>query len=219
MLVVDAETHRRLLGIVSRRQIVTAYHRRMLERGLDEEGRAMDVAAQADEVSAPKEETHDVRKGLWVAVKRGGILSGIRAGIQEKVLDELAAFAAMRAGGDAGQLSQRLRERERLGSTGIGDGLALPHPHSEGLEGFEDPHVVIGLLKRPVDWDAFDGQPVDTVCLLIAPSGAAHLALLSRLAKALADPTLRGLLRQKAPRKRILQRLKSLEEETTSAGV
>jgi len=80
-----------------------------------------------------------------------------------------------------------LLQRERLGSTGIGDGIAIPHGKPARLE------RLVGLfarLDKPIDFEALDGQPVDIVFLLLAPeqAGADHLKALARVARVLREP-------------------------------
>ncbi len=84
-------------------------------------------------------------------------------------------------------LLDRLVEREGLSSTGIGHGVAVPHPRAPMKELIEAPLVVTGLLPEPVDYGAIDGQPVRVLFLVLAPSVKVHLALLSRLAFCLQD--------------------------------
>ena len=95
--------------------------------------------------------------------------------------------------------------------TGMTDGIALPHPHAQALPGIEQPRVVVGLLDTPVDWNAYDGKPVETVCMLLSSSGDTHLALLGALARALHDPTLRKMLAQRSAAKQIVAHLRQLD--------
>jgi mannitol/fructose-specific phosphotransferase system IIA component (Ntr-type) len=79
------------------------------------------------------------------------------------------------------------------------------------MAGLDAPRLVVAQFRAPVPWGD-DGAPVDTVCMLVAPSGPAHLALLGALARALLDPTLRDLLRRNAGRRALLERLEALRE-------
>jgi PTS system nitrogen regulatory IIA component len=85
-------------------------------------------------------------------------------------------------------------QREKLGSTGVGNGIAIPHgklPNLAKLFG------LFARLERPVDFEALDGQPVDLVFLLLAPAGAGadHLKALARVARLLRDPDIASKLR------------------------
>ena len=85
-------------------------------------------------------------------------------------------------------------ERERLGSTGVGNGVALPHARIDGMD-----RVVAGFarLAEPLEFDAVDGRPVDLVAFLLAPAdaGGAHLRALARVSRLLRRPELRARLR------------------------
>lgn len=85
-------------------------------------------------------------------------------------------------------------ERERLGSTGVGNGVALPHARIDGMNSVV---AAFAQLSEPMDFDAIDGRPVDLVCFLLAPaeSGGAHLRALARVARLLRRPELRQRLR------------------------
>lgn len=92
------------------------------------------------------------------------------------------------------ELFDQLLVRERLGSTGLGDGVALPHCRSEHTD------RIIGAflrLEHPIDFDADDGQPVDLMFVLVVPQEAAdaHLKVLASIARVLGDPDARSKLR------------------------
>lgn len=85
-------------------------------------------------------------------------------------------------------------ERERLGSTGVGNGVALPHAR---IEGMDKVIAAFARLAEPIDFDAIDGRPVDLVCFLLAPGdcGGAHLRALARVSRLLRRPETRQRLR------------------------
>jgi PTS system nitrogen regulatory IIA component len=87
-----------------------------------------------------------------------------------------------------------LQEREALGPTGVGDGIALPHARLQGLDGV---HGVFLRLERPLDFDAMDRKPVDLIFGLFAPEGAGvtHLKALALVSRTLRDPSLCAKLR------------------------
>lgn len=105
-------------------------------------------------------------------------------------------------------------ERERLGSTGVGAGVALPHAR---LEGIDQVHVVFARLETAIDYDAIDERPVDLVALLLAPSdaGGAHLRALAKVSRALRRQDMRQRLRA-APNTESLFTI--LTEERNSAA-
>jgi len=112
------------------------------------------------------------------------VISPLRANGKKQALQELAQHAAILTGLPEREIYEALLQRERLGSTGIGDGIAIPHGRLPGIE------RLVGLFARvekPVDFDALDGQPVDIIFVLIAPEGAGadHLKALARVARVL----------------------------------
>jgi len=111
------------------------------------------------------------------------------------VLKRLAARAAEVTGHSAEELFTALADRESLGSTGLGNGIAVPHGKYAGLKG-----VVAVFLKlaNPVDFEAVDDQPVDLVMMLLAPMGAGadHLKALARVARVLRTDAVAESLRR-----------------------
>ncbi len=113
------------------------------------------------------------------------IISPLRANSKKQVLQELAKKAEELTGLNARDVFETILQRERLGSTGIGRGVAIPHGKIEGIERI---HGIIARPSTPVDFESVDEEPVSLVFLLLAPenSGADHLkalALISRLVK------------------------------------
>jgi len=118
---------------------------------------------------------------------REGVLPALRAATKKHLIEALADHAERVAGLPARAVFDALLQRERLGSTGIGGGIAIPHGKFEGLD------RLIGLfarLEKPVAFDALDGEPVDLVFVLLAPEGAGadHLKGLAKVARALRNP-------------------------------
>lgn len=113
-------------------------------------------------------------------------LTGVAVPNKKALLQQLAAAAASRTGLDARTILERLLERERLGSTGFGGGVAIPHGKMDGLD-----HVVgfVAKLAQPIDFQAIDGMPVDLVFLLLSPpdAGVEHLKALARVSRKLRD--------------------------------
>ena len=118
------------------------------------------------------------------------VLASVKASGKKALLGELAARGATIMGVDERRLFDRLLERERLGSTGIGGGIAIPHAR---LATVARPCGLFARLGHPVDFDAIDDRPVDLVFLLVAPEGAGadHLKALARVSRLLRD---RGLV-------------------------
>jgi nitrogen PTS system EIIA component len=114
------------------------------------------------------------------------VLAPLRANGKKQVLQDIAEAAARLTGLGEREVFEMLLQRERLGSTGIGDGIAIPHGRSANLGRLQAMFV---KLEKPVDFEALDGQPVDILFVLLAPeaAGADHLKALARVARVLRD--------------------------------
>jgi PTS system nitrogen regulatory IIA component len=120
----------------------------------------------------------------------------LRGATKLEVLRELAdALAKQVPGLDAGKLYAMLIEREKLGTTAMGDGIAIPHARIESLNRLL---AVFGLSREGVSFDSLDGRETHLFFLLVAPGkeGSAHLLLLARLSRLLGSETFRARLRQ-----------------------
>lgn len=123
-----------------------------------------------------------------------GIIANLRAGSKKQALQELAKKAAEVTGLHDRAIFDVLLERERLGTTGVGHGIAIPHGK---LPSLDKVHGIFARLERPVDFDAIDEQPVDLMFLLLAPeaAGADHLKALARVSRLLRDSVMCEKLR------------------------
>jgi PTS system nitrogen regulatory IIA component len=127
-------------------------------------------------------------------IRPHAVLSSLKAGSKKQILQALAERAAGLTGVDEKAILEALVQREKLGSTGVGGGIAIPHARVVGLD------RIVGMfahLAHPVDFDALDDQPVDLVFLMLAPeaAGADHLKALARIARVLRDPLVVARLR------------------------
>ena len=127
------------------------------------------------------------------------------------VLHALVSALPLPADADREFLVSVLEAREALGSTGIGDGIAIPHVRNPIVLHVSHPFVALALLKQPVDFDALDGQPVNALFLVVSPTIPTHLRILAQLGALLRDPMLRGLLRANAPNEALRDRITTLE--------
>lgn len=128
------------------------------------------------------------------------VFSGIPGDTREEILSELSERVA--AAGfvkDARQLAARLLDRERLGCTGLGGGIAIPHCK---LPDIDHVAVAVASTQRPVEFGAADGRPVDLVFLVVSPANAAaaHLQALARVSRLLRVPGVTESLRQASTR-------------------
>ena len=122
------------------------------------------------------------------------VVPSLKVSSKKHALQELSDRAGLISGLAAREIFDALLQRERLGSTGIGEGIAIPHGK---LAGAKTIFGIFARLARPIDFDALDGAPVDLICLLIAPetAGADHLKALARMARVLRDPRVTTKLR------------------------
>lgn len=117
---------------------------------------------------------------------QNAIIPAMRANSKKQLLQELAAKASKLTGLPEREIFDVILQRERLGSTGVGNGIAIPHGKLGSLSSLVG---IFARLEMPVDFEALDDQPVDLVFLLLAPEGAGadHLKALSRIARVLRD--------------------------------
>jgi PTS system nitrogen regulatory IIA component len=128
-------------------------------------------------------------------VAPNAVIAALKVNGKKQAIQELAAKAAQLTGQNERAIFEVLLQREKLGSTGVGNGIAIPHGKLPKL------NKLFGLfarLDRPIDFEALDGQPVDLVFLLLAPetAGADHLKALARVARLLRDPDVARKLRE-----------------------
>jgi nitrogen PTS system EIIA component len=119
------------------------------------------------------------------------IIPELSSETKDQVLDELAAKVAQRHSDfDRAELLKILLERERLGSTGIGDGIAIPHGK---LRRLAKPVLAFGRSQKGIDFNALDGRKTQLFFLLLAPEDAVgvHLKMLARISRILKDPVVR----------------------------
>ena len=122
------------------------------------------------------------------------VLVELDAPSKSQVLQQLAARAARATGSDEAMLLGALSHRETLGSTGIGQGIAIPHSSPAGLS---KPFAMLARLGKPVDFDAIDDRPVDLVFLLLTPDDrTAHLKVLSVVSRQLRSGEVLAKLRR-----------------------
>lgn len=128
-------------------------------------------------------------------ISPSAVMANVPGNSRKQVFQVISERLATLSGLDERAILETLRQRERLGTTGVGQGIAIPHGRIAGL------NRLVGLfakLARPVDFEAMDGQPVDLMFVLLAPedAGADHLQALARIARLFRGPTLAQKLRQ-----------------------
>lgn len=123
-----------------------------------------------------------------------GILPDLPARGKKQVLQDLSEHAARQTGRPAREIFETLLQRERLGSTGLGRGIAIPHIKLANLKSMV---CLFARLSKPIDFEAIDGEPVDLIFLLLAPEHASgdHLKALSRISRLMRVPSILEELR------------------------
>jgi PTS system nitrogen regulatory IIA component len=115
-----------------------------------------------------------------------GVIASLKANSKKQALQELSGRAAKITGQHERAIFDTLLERERLGTTGVGNGIAIPHGRLPGLDKL---YGLFARVERPIDFDSIDEMPVDLIFLLLAPesAGADHLKALARVSRLLRD--------------------------------
>ena len=116
----------------------------------------------------------------------GGVVSALKSQDKKQLLQDLSDKAAESTGLDAREIYAALLQRERLGSTGLGSGIAIPHVKLAGLKGIT---CLFAKLAKPIEFESHDGLPVDLVFFLLAPedAGGDHLKALARISRLVRD--------------------------------
>lgn len=173
-------------------------------------------------VFASKSKQADVRNdtqsySLLLAMKKGGMIDGIRGDDASGVLKAVVETAPLDPSIDRHELFARLIEREELASTGIGHGVAIPHPRSPLSNGPQEPTITTCFLEVPIDYDAIDALPVFVLFLMLSPSPKIHLRLLAKLSHLLRDSSFVAFLRGVPSIEDLLSRVKKIESEMDTA--
>jgi PTS system nitrogen regulatory IIA component len=127
-------------------------------------------------------------------ISSDAIIPALRASSKKQALQDLARKASELTGIEAREIFDVLLERERLGTTGVGHGIAIPHGKLAKLDRL---YGVFARMEQPIDFDSIDDEPVDLLFLLLAPetAGADHLKALARVSRLLRDRTVCTKLR------------------------
>lgn len=144
-----------------------------------------------------------------------GVIANLKPSSKKQLLQELAEAGALRTGIESHAIFECLLEREKLGSTGVGNGVAIPHAKLPGMDRMVG---VFAHLNKPVAFEAVDDQPVDIVFMLLAPvgSGADHLKALSRVARILRNQSTLSSIRTATDPDAVYSLLTSLENASAA---
>lgn len=148
---------------------------------------------------------------LEAALRAGGVVPGVAGGDKSAVLRAIVDVLILPPAVDREFLYQVLAAREALGSTGVGDGIAIPHVRHPVVLEIPQPAITLCFLDHPIDFNAVDGLPVDTLFTLISPTVRTHLHLLSRLAFVLQNADFKASLKRRPPREELIAALARVE--------
>lgn len=145
------------------------------------------------------------------ALQMGGIFYRLEGKDKETALRSVIEVIRIPDEVDREFLYRVMMAREAQASTGIGDGIAIPHVRNPIVLNVSKPTVSLCFLENPIEFDALDGKPVHTLFTLISPTTRAHLHLISRLAFALRDPKFSEVVLRKGLREEIIREAKRVE--------
>jgi PTS system nitrogen regulatory IIA component len=148
---------------------------------------------------------------LSEALTAGGIHYRLPGADKDEVLRALIAVLPVPADTDREMLLQLFRAREAAASTGIGDGIALPHVRNPIVLAVTRPSITLCFLERLVEFGALDGQPVGVLFSLVSPTTRCHLQMLARLSFALHDAQFKDVVRQHGTAEEILRHARRIE--------
>jgi nitrogen PTS system EIIA component len=149
---------------------------------------------------------------LSEALEAGGVYYRIEGTTREEVLADTVAHLRLPDEVDRDYLFQVLIAREKIASTAVGNGIAIPHPRNPVLLHVTRPTVTLCFLERPIDFFSLDGTAVRFLFTVMAPSVRSHLHLLSKLSFVLRDNKFLKLLNDQASREKLFTALKQTEE-------
>jgi PTS system nitrogen regulatory IIA component len=151
-------------------------------------------------------------EGLVEALQTGGIITDLHGLDKRELLQEIVGRMPLPEGFDRSILCQLVQAREAVGSTAVGDGIAIPHPRYPTVLPLVRSMLMLCFLDRPVDFEASDRQPVHTLFVLVSPTIRAHLRMLARVACALRDESFRAVLKRRGSTEEILREAQRVED-------
>jgi nitrogen PTS system EIIA component len=172
----------------------------------------------SDELLRTARRSSEEVPSLATLLTAGGIHRDVGGETRRDVLREVVQHVPLPAETDREFLVDVLEAREALGSTGIGDGIAIPHVRNPIVLHLSEPIVALCLLRNAIDFAALDGLPVHALFVLVSPTVPLHLRILAKLAYVLRDEELRRLLRAAAPSDVLLKRVSALDPDSSRQG-
>lgn len=150
---------------------------------------------------------------LKKAIQHGGIIRSLKGSDIYSVLKNAVETLKLPEDADREMVLNELLNREEIASTGIGKGVAIPHPRTTLNLNLEHPIITMAFLEQPVDFNAVDGERVFVLFLMLSPTTQTHLKLLSRLSICLRDREFLTLLKKRAGENDILSKIEQIENK------
>jgi len=150
---------------------------------------------------------------LLSAIERGAVTAGVEANSAMDAIQVAIESLSQLAPQLRTRLLDEVLERERMASTALGEGIAVPHPREPLGGALQRPLISLVLLDTPLDWAAVDGELVHTVALLASPTAGAHLEILSEIGRAVRSAEIVRLLRSRLAKSALIDGLRALIEE------
>lgn len=167
------------------------------------------------EMFAEPDESVELMPDFGDSLDAGGIFYRLEGKDKETALRSVVNVMKLPPDMDRELLLRVLLARESMASTGIGDGIAIPHVRNPIVLSVNHPAICLCFLEKPVEFGAVDGQPVHTLFTLVSPTVRIHLYMLARLAFALRDPDFKAAVSRQGSRDEILAAARAI----TKAGV
>lgn len=152
------------------------------------------------------------------ALAAGGVHEHVAVADRESALRALVDRMRIDDPGDRDLLFEVLLARENAGSTGVGDGIAIPHVRHPVVLDVDAASITLCYLEPPIEFGAIDGKPVHTIFAIVAPTARAHLTLLARLAGVLHDPEFRRAVLDRTPGEALLPLARAAELRFAAAN-
>jgi PTS system nitrogen regulatory IIA component len=162
--------------------------------------------------SGSRDDLFEPNVGLLQAMRRGGFFFDIAGSDIPSVFRTIIEKVDLPEGVDGKELFRRLLDRERLASTGIGNGIAIPHPRHPFQSAPEGGMICTCFLKEGIDFSAVDNQEVSVLFVMLSPNTKLHLHLLSRLSFCLHESVLISELDGSRDEKSLLESIEAIEE-------
>jgi len=159
----------------------------------------------------PEQTQNITADSLCDALSRGGVFYDVAASSKTSALGSVVKLMPLPEKIDRQLLLEVLLAREALASTGLGDGIAIPHPRNPVVFHITEAIVSLCFLERPVEFGAIDQKPVHTLFTLVTPNARCHLKLLSKLAYSLQDPSFQKILKNRGAKEDILKKISEIE--------